>query len=65
MNTVAVSNKDKYSWYDTANGLRALAERKGIPLIGTFEITARCNLACKMCYVRREGSRRKEQPKNG
>jgi MoaA/NifB/PqqE/SkfB family radical SAM enzyme len=57
MNVAAAKKKDKYSWYDTANGLRVLAEKKGIPLIGTFEITARCNLACKMCYIRMEGSR--------
>lgn len=24
----------------------------GIPISGTFELTARCNLQCKMCYVR-------------
>lgn len=24
----------------------------GIPVNGTFELTPRCNLACKMCYVR-------------
>ena len=47
---------DKYSWFDTANDLRKQAEKKKSPLIGTFEITARCNLACKMCYIRREDS---------
>lgn len=26
--------------------------RLGIPVSGTFEITPRCNLRCKMCYVR-------------
>ena len=25
---------------------------KNIPLSGTFELTPRCNLNCKMCYVR-------------
>lgn len=24
---------------------------KGIPVSGTFELTSRCNLSCKMCYV--------------
>lgn len=24
----------------------------GIPVLGTFELTPRCNLRCKMCYVR-------------
>ncbi|MCQ2424887.1 MAG: radical SAM protein [Lachnospiraceae bacterium] len=26
---------------------------KGVPLSGTFELTARCNLDCRMCYVHR------------
>lgn len=32
--------------------LHARACAEGIPLAGTFEITPRCNLNCKMCYVR-------------
>lgn len=28
--------------------------RQGIPLNGTFELTARCNFRCRMCYVRLE-----------
>lgn len=28
--------------------------REGIPLNGTFELTARCNFRCRMCYVRLE-----------
>lgn len=31
--------------------LRKAAFEKGIPLIGTFELTPRCTLDCKMCYV--------------
>lgn len=31
--------------------LFAKAEEWGIPLSGTFELTARCNLDCKMCYI--------------
>lgn len=27
------------------------ADQKGIPLSGTFELTSRCNLDCKMCYI--------------
>lgn len=26
--------------------------KSGLPVSGTFELTPRCNLACKMCYVR-------------
>lgn len=28
----------------------------GIPLSGTFELTARCNLRCRMCYIHRKES---------
>ena len=31
--------------------LFAKAGANGIPLSGTFELTARCNLDCKMCYI--------------
>ncbi|MCR5294075.1 MAG: radical SAM protein [Lachnospiraceae bacterium] len=31
--------------------LRQTAKKEGIPLSGIFELTARCNFNCKMCYV--------------
>ena len=31
--------------------LHAKACRNGTPLAGNFELTARCNFECKMCYV--------------
>lgn len=31
--------------------LHARAYRSGTPLAGNFELTARCNFNCKMCYV--------------
>lgn len=31
--------------------LHARAAQRGLPLAGTFELTARCNFNCKMCYV--------------
>lgn len=31
--------------------LHSKAVRQGIPLAGTFELTPRCNLDCRMCYV--------------
>lgn len=31
--------------------LRRRARQTGTPLIGSFEITGRCNFDCKMCYV--------------
>lgn len=39
----------------TANIRRTLTRRcsaLGIPVSGTFELTPRCNLHCKMCYIR-------------
>lgn len=38
--------------------LFAKAGDRGIPLSGTFELTARCNLDCRMCYIhKRENDR--------
>lgn len=28
--------------------------KQGIPLSGTFELTSRCNLRCRMCYIHRQ-----------
>lgn len=33
--------------------LFAKAEKSGIPLGGSFELTSRCTLDCKMCYIHR------------
>lgn len=41
------------SWGQLADILIDKATSKRIPLIGQFELTSRCNLQCKMCYVRR------------
>ena len=30
------------------------ARKTKTPLVGSFELTGRCNLSCRMCYVRRE-----------
>lgn len=35
------------------NSLFAKAEMQGIPLSGAFELTSRCTLDCKMCYIHR------------
>ena len=32
------------------------AAQQGIPLSGTFELTARCNLDCKMCYIHKRAN---------
>lgn len=39
-------------WVSSDITLAGYAAQRHIPLGGTFEITARCNLNCKMCYVR-------------
>ena len=36
--------------------LFAKAGSLGIPLSGTFELTARCNLSCKMCYIHKRAN---------
>lgn len=36
------------------------AASKRVPISGTFELTARCNLNCRMCYVRRSAKEVKE-----
>ena len=45
--------------------LFAKAGSKGIPLSGTFELTSRCNLDCRMCYIHKRANdasaRRKEK----
>lgn len=32
--------------------LQLKAAQAGVPISGTFELTPRCNLSCRMCYVR-------------
>jgi MoaA/NifB/PqqE/SkfB family radical SAM enzyme len=39
------------TWGQLGDNLIEQAKEKRIPLIGQFELTARCNLQCKMCYV--------------
>ena len=38
-------------WNKEESTLVAYASGKHVPLIGMFELTARCNFQCKMCYV--------------
>jgi radical SAM protein with 4Fe4S-binding SPASM domain len=40
------------SWEQLGGILLSQATSKKIPLVGQFELTSRCNLQCKMCYVR-------------
>lgn len=38
--------------------LFAKSSRQGVPLSGTFELTARCNLDCRMCYIHKRANDR-------
>lgn len=44
-------------WREKTNFLLNHAAQKRIPLSGVFEITARCNLSCHMCYIRHDGTK--------
>jgi radical SAM protein with 4Fe4S-binding SPASM domain len=39
------------AWDSAKSMFGAHAARKHVPMFGTFELTARCNFSCKMCYV--------------
>lgn len=39
------------TWGELSSHLLEIAKIKKIPLIGSFELTSRCNLRCSMCYV--------------
>ncbi len=51
------NNLKALSWDEESETLAAYAAQRHIPLSGTFELTARCNLKCKMCYVRLDKSK--------
>lgn len=57
----AADDRKRFLWFDTTNRLRIEAGKKRIPLIGTFELTARCNLACSLCFVRRDAADRQSE----
>ncbi|NLE26025.1 MAG: radical SAM protein [Clostridiaceae bacterium] len=46
------NNQLAKEWESSEMTLAAHAARRHVPLGGTFELTPRCNLRCKMCYVR-------------
>lgn len=45
---------------EISRALMNKAARRRIPLSGMFELTARCNLNCRMCYVRRSEAQVRE-----
>lgn len=44
----------KESWENFRQYLAEKCREKGVPSSATFELTARCNLKCRMCYVRED-----------
>ncbi|MDF2588856.1 MAG: Radical domain protein [Anaerocolumna sp.] len=47
------------SWGQLSGQLVENSLKKRIPFIGEFELTPRCNLHCKMCYVCQDSSNKK------
>lgn len=50
--SIESNNRLAEAWDKTEKTLAAHAAYSHVPLGGTFELTARCNFNCKMCYVR-------------
>lgn len=50
------TNQLAKKWESSEITLAAFAAQRHVPLGGTFELTPRCNLRCKMCYVRLDKS---------
>lgn len=46
------NNAKAEAWEEHSTTFAGYAATKHVPLGGTFELTARCNLRCKMCYIR-------------
>lgn len=44
-----------------ASYLHARGASRGIPISGTFELTARCNFSCPMCYIHLRSARQEDE----
>ena len=51
MNSFDDNNLLAKEWNSQMETFAAHAARRHVPLFATFELTARCSLKCKMCYV--------------
>lgn len=51
------NNKQAKKWEESESTFAAYAAGRHVPLGGTFELTPRCSLKCKMCYVRLDKAR--------
>lgn len=61
MNEPPARNNDRARrWKARQEAFAIYAAKKHIPLDGAFELTPRCNLRCKMCYIRLDADRAKE-----
>jgi len=54
-------NTNARTWETQTETFAAHAARLHVPLSATFELTARCNLRCKMCYVSLDAEQAKKQ----
>lgn len=52
------------SWASFRKYLAEKCQAKGVPSTVTFELTARCNLKCRMCYVREDSPKVTAQEKS-
>jgi len=48
--------KEEISLQQFHRQLQKKAAEQGVPIFGGFELTPRCNLSCKMCYVKFKGA---------
>lgn len=51
------------TWGELSKNLFEQAKLKKVPLVGQFELTSRCNLKCKMCYVCNSANDREVMPR--
>lgn len=53
-------NKAVFAEPITSRHLNTIGCKLGLPISGTFELTARCNFSCRMCYVHQQVSKESE-----
>ncbi len=50
------ANHKKSNWKNKTEYLLQYSAQNKVPVSGTFELTSRCNLSCKFCYVKHNSS---------
>lgn len=59
----SINNAKADLWESETSTFAAYAAKRHIPLFTTLELTPRCNLQCKMCYIRRSPTQMAELAK--